>query len=161
VEQEDGSPGVLLLQDMKGLFASPQTVWLASQVITTALAEKEDRPWPEWKQGQPITPRQLARLLDPFGIKPKQRKDGGRVIRGYGREDFEEAWMRYIPQNPPSDPLPSATSMGDNDLQEKNIRYQAGSVADTEAPQVVEKHNGSGGSGYEPPAGGEMVEIEL
>jgi putative DNA primase/helicase len=153
---EEGAPGVLLLRDMQGLFDSGPATWLSSTAITESLAEKEDRPWPEWKHGQPITPRQLARLLAPFGIEPKQRKDGTRVVRGYGREDFEEPWRRYAPEGTLPHPLPSATNMGDRDLREKNIRYPMGAVADRQVSQDIEKQRGSGGSGYEPPKAGDV-----
>jgi putative DNA primase/helicase len=44
---------------------------LSSQDIVCALAAMEDKPWGEWRRGQPLTQNSLARLLKPFGIKPK------------------------------------------------------------------------------------------
>ena len=33
----------------------------------------------------------------PYGIKPKLLRIGGDVVRGYVREDFGDAWRRYLP----------------------------------------------------------------
>ena len=30
----------------------------------------EDRPWPEWRKGNPISTRQLARMLKLFKVNP-------------------------------------------------------------------------------------------
>jgi hypothetical protein len=46
--------------------------------------------------------RQLAAALKPFGIKPKSvRMQDGQVIRGYTRDQFEDAWARYCPAEEP------------------------------------------------------------
>jgi hypothetical protein len=43
---------------------------LRSADLAEALSALEDRPWPEWHQGKPITPRQIAKLLEPFDLTP-------------------------------------------------------------------------------------------
>jgi putative DNA primase/helicase len=61
----------------------------------------EERPWPEWRQGKPITPRQLARVLGSFGIRPTTfRTSGGTCPKGYLRSAFEDAFARYAPSDP-------------------------------------------------------------
>ena len=98
----DDSVRVQLLIDLQGLF-HPETDRLSSQHIVEKLGEMEERPWPEWgKQQKQITAPQLARLLKPFGIKPKQAKINGKNIRSYFLEDMEDAFKRYIPDTPPS-----------------------------------------------------------
>ncbi|MCH7539827.1 MAG: DUF3631 domain-containing protein, partial [Proteobacteria bacterium] len=69
---------------------------IASSDLAAALAEREDRPWPEWRRGKPITPRQIARLLEPFGIKPAARRDGGTVFKGYTKAQFVDVFTRYL-----------------------------------------------------------------
>jgi putative DNA primase/helicase len=49
---------------------------LSSQDIVCALVVMEDRPWGEWKRGQPLTQNSLARLLKPFSITPKKFRFG-------------------------------------------------------------------------------------
>ena len=51
----------------------------------------EDRPWSEWRNGKPMTPAALARLLAPFGIVPGTRRYGECTFKGYLRSDFTEA----------------------------------------------------------------------
>lgn len=51
--------------------------------------------------GGPLTPIALARRLDPFEITPRNVKfSDGRVLRGYHREQFADAWARYLPPLP-------------------------------------------------------------
>ncbi len=57
----------------------------------------EDRPWPEWKSGKPITLRQVAKLLGPFGIAPSTIRTMAGTAKGYLLNQFEEAFRRYLP----------------------------------------------------------------
>jgi putative DNA primase/helicase len=98
---EDGSARVMLLSDLRDLFGELGER-LTSAAIVERLVTLEHRPWPEWSRGRPMTPRQLARLLAPFGIGPKTiRLPTGETPKGYQRGDFEEAFSRYLPSNPP------------------------------------------------------------
>src|SRR5437588_712897 len=65
----------------------------------------EERPWAEWRKGKPITPPQLASLLKPFGIEPRTIRfgEGGKSsAKGYLREQFEDAFARYLPASSPA-----------------------------------------------------------
>jgi hypothetical protein len=62
---------VLLLADLRRLFDGEPSGVLFTREILAALHKDETRPWPEWKQGKPITDRQLAALLTEFKIVPK------------------------------------------------------------------------------------------
>ena len=66
--QEDLS--VMLLHDVAAMFGLRGVDRLSSEEIVSALAEMEDRPWPEWKSGRPITRTQLAKVLGRFEIIP-------------------------------------------------------------------------------------------
>jgi putative DNA primase/helicase len=56
----------------------------------------ETRPWPEWKNGKPMTDRQLAKVLKPFRIIPGTiRLDTGSTPKGYYRSAFDDAFARY------------------------------------------------------------------
>ncbi len=57
----------------------------------------EERPWPTWRGGFPMTARDLARLLGPFGIHSKVIRVGDKTPRGYEANDFQDAWTRYLP----------------------------------------------------------------
>lgn len=100
-EGEDASVSVLLLGDLRSLFEDRDTDRLSSSEICEALARMEDRPWPEWKVGRPMTARQLARVLTPFKIGPKQVRFASGTTSGYHRDQFSDAWGRYLHQKTP------------------------------------------------------------
>jgi putative DNA primase/helicase len=108
-DESDGA-SVTLLEDIRGLFADQGTDRLTSDEIVHALAKMEERPWPEWYHGKPITARQVAKLLHGFGIKPKVVRVGERTPRGYDLCEFGDAWTRYL-SSPPSSSATSVTSL--------------------------------------------------
>lgn len=98
---DSDSRRVLLLQDLRKLFEDEEANFLRSESICNELGKLQERPWPEYSKGkEQITPVQLAALLKPFGIEPKQKKltqrDGTkRNLRGYYKREFKDAWARY------------------------------------------------------------------
>jgi Protein of unknown function (DUF3631) len=56
----------------------------------------KDQPWGECNHGKELTQNQLARLLKPFGLRPKTVRDGSERAKGYMREDFNETCARYL-----------------------------------------------------------------
>jgi hypothetical protein len=55
-----------------------------------------DHPWPQWNRGRPMTARQLASMLKPFGVKPRQLTRPINV-KGYRAVDLRDAFARYLP----------------------------------------------------------------
>jgi Protein of unknown function (DUF3631) len=106
----------MLLADLREMFEEDVSDVLFTKEILPALQERDDRPWPEWKNGRPITSRQLAALLKPLGIKgDKTVRRGPDTAKGYKREHFEDAFSRYLPPLPPSQsvtPSQPAESLG-------------------------------------------------
>jgi hypothetical protein len=95
-DADEEAAGVLLVGDIWDHFQENRTDRLTSSEIVERLLEMEERPWPEWRQGRAITPTGVARLLKPFGVCPKQFKDGyGKKQRGYFKEDFLDPVNRY------------------------------------------------------------------
>ena len=86
-----------LLTDLRTLFDQAAADRLASADICESLAKMEERPWSDMGHGRAITAAQIARLLEPFGISPGNMRDGEKVLKGYQRSDFTEAWRRYLP----------------------------------------------------------------
>jgi hypothetical protein len=101
--------GVLLLEDVRTIFMEKGTERIPSVDLCTALGNMESRPWPEWKAGRPITPKQAADALKPFKVRPftYRPSGGGKPVKGYQRDHFAEAWQRYLPspQGGKSEPL--------------------------------------------------------
>ena len=95
---ETESTSGMLLADMRAIFTQTGASKLPSSDICDHLGKMEEQPWPEFNNGKVITPPQLARLLKPFGIKPRDiRLDSKAGIKGYQRADFIDAWSRYLP----------------------------------------------------------------
>jgi len=101
--------GVTLLADIRTVFEGQKVDRLASADLTSALGEMEDRPWPEWRHGKPMTAPQLARQLGHFGVSPRTIRLASGTAKGYLVEQFAEAWSRYIPSFPPDAPSQTVT----------------------------------------------------
>lgn len=91
--------GAELLSDIRHIFdsgAHPEKISTAD--LIEALCKNDEAPWPCYNFGKPITPRQLAKLLVPYGIKSRTvRVDRYSTPKGYYAADFEDAFSRYIP----------------------------------------------------------------
>jgi putative DNA primase/helicase len=95
-DTDDEAASIMVLEDIRHLFVERDTDRLASADIINALAKLEERPWPEWRHGKPITQRQLARLLVDFGITPENVRLDLKVVKGYRLEQFADAFSRYL-----------------------------------------------------------------
>ena len=96
-----------LLKDIRAIFDAESKE--SCKAITTAilidkLCDLEEAPWSTFHRGEPISPRGLGRMLKAFGIvsanlkisrDPVTGKDT--VAKGYKRETFNDAWVRYLP----------------------------------------------------------------
>jgi putative DNA primase/helicase len=100
VGEGDGAPAEVLLADIRALFAERGADRLPSEDIVAALVKLEDRPWPEWKHGKPLTVRQLARLLSRFDVGPKDYRFERGTLKGYELAKFADAFGRYLPSDP-------------------------------------------------------------
>jgi putative DNA primase/helicase len=95
-ESPDEAMGVMLLSDCRTAFEEDDAI--RSVDLVRKLTADPERPWSEYNRGQPITQRQLARLLSTFGIiSVNVRPEVGSQGKGYRRSDFEEAWEAYCP----------------------------------------------------------------
>jgi hypothetical protein len=88
--------GTLLLADIRAIFLGLSATQMTSEDLVARLGAMEDRPWPEWRQGRPMTKVQLANALAPFGTRPGTIRVGANTPRGYRQEQFEDAWTRYL-----------------------------------------------------------------
>jgi len=95
-ERDEQSAAIQLLEDIRRIFADQNAAKLFSETIVTELAKLEDRPWPEWKHGKPLSKTQLARLLNSFDIIPKSVRIEGHVAKGYDSDQFTDAFDRYL-----------------------------------------------------------------
>lgn len=106
IDIEDDSYGIQLLADLREVWGEEDDDTLKSEYLCSALKNMEERPWGGWGKNRPnpgLTMRDLARLLRPYGIRPKTVRLGGPTAKGYKREQFEDAWRRYVPPSDPGD----------------------------------------------------------
>jgi len=132
-QDNDDSIGHTLLSDIRLIFDSKTIIDdISSSDLAKALGGIETSPWGEWNQGKPISTTKVARLLKPYGIKPRNL----RAHHGYVRNDFLEAWSLYL--RPQSD----TNDTGDVNL--SSIRTYSNSGSDTLAgPVSLPKLNNS------------------
>ena len=89
----------MLLQDIQILFSETGKDRLQTASLLEKLHEMDDRPWPGWHRGNPITANGVARLLKPFGITPTKWRDYNNTHRGYTQDQFRDAFARYLPDS--------------------------------------------------------------
>ncbi len=92
---EDETAGAMLLADLRSILKERRIERVSTADLVDMLIGLEDRPWKEWRRGRPLTSVTISRLLEPYQIKPKQMKLGGRKVRGYSATDFQDAFNRY------------------------------------------------------------------
>jgi hypothetical protein len=104
-ETSNQSYGTMLLADLRDLFLGQghfdgerPANELSSSSIVDELTMMDDRPWPEYSHGKPLTKNQLARELRAYRIEPhilRSAKD--KRVRGYSVGDFKRAFEHYLP----------------------------------------------------------------
>jgi hypothetical protein len=124
-DDDEASLGVLLLGDVRALFEERDAQRIATVDLIRALADFEESPWGEWwldKDDQPTkgAPRRLAQLLRPFGVRSRNVRVGEATTpKGYRREDFFDAWERFLParvQAPQAPQAPQPAPHGQTDV---------------------------------------------
>lgn len=135
VASDDDSVGNSLLIDIRQIFIDSgadrlPTIGQGDDALLDKLLDMGERPWPTYNHGKPLSERQLADKLKPFDIKPKsirlskKRFTGTETAKGYMLKDFEDAFVRYLPeiqnvnQEPEEyvEPLPCYEWNGDIDI---------------------------------------------
>jgi hypothetical protein len=96
--ERETSLGLRLLFDLRSIFGNADT--LSTVSLLDALLNLNESPWGDIR-GRPLNDRGLAARLRQHEIKPKVIRFGDTTARGYAREDFIDAWARYLPCLPP------------------------------------------------------------
>jgi putative DNA primase/helicase len=151
--------GIELLKDIRAAFGDDDEIRSAD--LITKLTADPERPWAEWKQGRPLSQKQLGSLLKPFCIISATVHPPGLAHgKGYRRGDFKEAWNVYCPRQ--NTPFPqseackraSADEMGTtNDFRsvQKDISHGSKngnlSYSHTGLHACTDRNGGNGGGG--------------
>ncbi len=90
--------GTELLTDIREVFEMKEMDRISTAELIRALCDDDEKAWPTYNRGNPITPRQLANKLKGYGINSTTlRFRHAGLAKGYERKQFEEAFSRYIP----------------------------------------------------------------
>lgn len=96
-DEDNTSIGAMLLADIKDIFQARKAYRISTEDLLFDLHAMEERPWPEWNKGKPISARQISTKLKPFGISSKTMRIGyGKPQKGYALDDFEDVFQRYL-----------------------------------------------------------------
>lgn len=98
--EDDGDEGERLVHDLRAVFdAQGNPDVLQSGLLCTWLNAIETSPWGEKRNGQGLSPHDLARRLKPFDIQPGQRRNPQtsehEPVRGYWLADLRPVFERY------------------------------------------------------------------
>ena len=134
IDEDAESIGVQLLADIRTVLDGNMAESIWTEDLLRHLHAMAERPWPEYgRQRKPITPRQLASLLKPFGIVSRQlgKRDCTAVTNKHGFEgvQFAEAWSRY------ANTLTTKESTTFSDFPSANTNSL---LADTSPPKAAE-----------------------
>jgi len=100
--------GVTLLADLNRSVFIKGRDEIATRTLIEELCADSERPWATWNKGKPISDRQIAKLLKPFGIiSGDVHPPGEKHAKGYKKVHCLEAFERYLtPLGPPTTPSP-------------------------------------------------------
>jgi hypothetical protein len=78
---------------------------MTTQELLDGINGDEELPFGGWRDGKGLDARGLAKLLKPYGIKPRSIRtgDGSGTPKGYRSDDMQDAWKRYLPPEPGDD----------------------------------------------------------
>ncbi|HZU05710.1 MAG TPA: DUF3631 domain-containing protein [Chloroflexota bacterium] len=94
--EKEPSLGVRLLADIRDILDREGRDALPTAALLEHLHELEEAPWKSL-HGKPLDAYGLARRLADYGVRSKNIRDGARIVKGYERAAFIEAWQRYLP----------------------------------------------------------------
>lgn len=107
-----------LLADIREFFTTTTDAYgerpdrIRTTDLIAALTADPEKPWATWNRGKPFSPRQLAKMLGSYGIHPKTVRFGKETPKGYQRDQFVDAFQRYLSPGIVDDES-SSTRIGD------------------------------------------------
>jgi putative DNA primase/helicase len=93
------SRGIRLLADIRTVFDAridhPDRIFAAD--LVDALNGIEESGWGGWNDGKGMLQRNITAELARYPISPQKLRIGEATKSGYRRQQFEDAWTRYLP----------------------------------------------------------------
>ncbi|GAA0794850.1 DUF3631 domain-containing protein [Marinobacterium sediminicola] len=85
-----------LLKDIQQILNQHPQDKIFSEDLLEALHQDTTAPWLTCNNGRKLTASKMSSLLQPYGIKPKVLRIGDKTRRGYEKQQFEDAFDRYL-----------------------------------------------------------------
>lgn len=131
IEQESSSLSAELLADIREVFETKRMEKISTADLLQELNADDLKPWAAYNRGKPMSPRQLAKRLGEYRIKPQTIRMGTGTVKGFQKAWFDDAFTRYL--SPPSSPslnpsVTSGTSLKNNDNYPLPIRNSGENV---------------------------------
>lgn len=158
LESEPQGIGAELLADVKEVFDQKRVTRIWGSDLLGSLLEDSESPWPTYNRGKPLSNRQLANMLKPYGGRSKDIKINGRVQKGYQYDDLKDAFTRYLTDSPDR----SATTLQPThgaDSGDSRSATGSHSVADRKSPEALGDRGRSAVADKNPVSGSDDVEV--
>ena len=98
-DRDEATTGTLLLSSIRKAFDEQDRITTAA--LLSIVNEDEELPFGGWREGKGLDGRTVAKLLKPYGVRPRTIKlEDGTTAKGYLREQFSEAWERWLTTTP-------------------------------------------------------------
>jgi hypothetical protein len=92
----DDSVSVQLLSDIRAITKGCEKIF--SKELLEELLKLEERPWPTYNKGKPISHRQLTTIFKSYEIKTNRTvRIGEDTAKGYETAWFNDVFARYLP----------------------------------------------------------------
>lgn len=92
--------GTELLADIQVIFEGRQVNRISTVELISALCANDEKAWLTYNKGVPIKPRQIASKLKAYSIQSKTIRICDGTAKGYEKDQFTEAFSRYVPSPP-------------------------------------------------------------
>jgi putative DNA primase/helicase len=135
----EASIGVQLLSSIRAMFEANNVDCMTSQQIVAYLTADSEQPWAEYRHGRPLSQKQLANLINEYGIYSETVHPVGLPhAKGYRLDRFSEVFGRYLAppsvEKPTSEPCNRANEI-------KTNTYGENRTVQTHAAHGSEKAN--------------------
>lgn len=94
-DRDEVTTGTLLLGAIRDAFADADR--MPSTDLLEAINADDELPFGGWREGKGLDSRRLAKLLKPYGVRPRTIWLDGDSAKGYLRDQFSEPWERWLP----------------------------------------------------------------
>ncbi|WP_039566080.1 DUF3631 domain-containing protein, partial [Ralstonia solanacearum] len=136
--EQGQSIGAELLADIQEVLEAKGVQRIFSADLLAALCEDEEKPWATWNHGKRMSPRQLSKKLDGYGVKSAQVRIGYESKKGFRVEQFRDAFDRYLSSSPDT-PVFGETSKQTNadkglSVSDETSRFETRKGSETRKP---------------------------